>query len=494
METNTNPLYQLYYQFHTTCQHTFNLTAHGWQAAIGAKILHAVSIKKAIKCLCVKPTGGGKSLIFNVVATILKGVTICICPLLSLGANQTKKTLALVDTPSPAPVTAFHLDEMKLKSLHKLKRILRDERSNGTAVIIYTSPQALNDVKGNSIVIPFLIRGNLIRLVVLDEIHLVSSFGNTFRKEFGTLPATLFSKLNINCPMLVLTATCTAAIRCDFESLMQLEINQWQWPSPNEMMHRCVSINAQYTTKPFQHVMKTFKSMISNSDSEPDSMSPSNLPTKVIVYSNTRERILNFAGSIKKKMNADKVLREIDIISLVGTLTKQEKAQLIRLFVHGSRKHPDLKLRLLCTTSGVGNAGINCPDVRAVYRFDPRCGTCTNCTQKKSQFEPVSRQGLTKILLDLFISTFEEMVFTMDNAVKHDIKEYKNSQEMIFNTICQKYKPLRIKKVLFQLITFEILTVVYSVRLQKMLFQLARSGDSVFDISINSDDAWLDRY
>jgi superfamily II DNA helicase RecQ len=238
METNTNPLYQLYHQFHTTCQHTFNLTAHGWQAAIGAKILHAVSIKKAIKCLCVKPTGGGKSLIFNVVATILKGVTICICPLLSLGANQTKKTLALVDTPSPAPVTAFHLDEMKLKSLHKLKRILRDERSNGTAVIIYTSPQALNGVKGNSIVIPFLIRGNLIRLVVLDEIHLVSSFGNTFTKEFGTLPATLFSKLNIDCPMLFLTATCTAAIRCDFESLMQLEINQWQWPSPNKMMHR----------------------------------------------------------------------------------------------------------------------------------------------------------------------------------------------------------------------------------------------------------------
>jgi superfamily II DNA helicase RecQ len=425
----------------------------------------------------------------------------------------------MVDTPSPAPVTAFHLDEMKLKSVHKLKRILRDERSKRTAVIIYTSPQALNGVKGAAI-IPFLLRRNLIRLVVLDEIHLITSFGHTFRKEFGTLPATLFSKLNIDCPMLFLTATCTAAIRRDFESLMQLEINQWQWPSPNEMMHRCVSINAQYTTKPFQHVMKTFKSMISNSPSESnpdaDSVSSSNLPTKVIVYSNTRERILNFAESIKKKMNADKVLKDIDIISLVGTLTKQEKTELIRLFVNGSRKHQDLKLRLLCATSGVGNAGIDCPDVRAVYRIDfppsildlaqekgragrrpgstpddfhytlcysletylylfkrildpseqyvnesyrdtqiqqllevakvlitpqscipfslehlmgrpdctdahdvPVCGACTNCIQKKSQFEPVSRQGLTKILLDLFISSSEDMVFTMDNTVKY---------------------------------------------------------------------------
>ena len=121
METNTNPLYELYQQFPTTCQNTFNLTAHGWQAAIGAKILRAVSLKKTIKCLCVKPTGGSKSLIFNVVATILQGVMICICPLLSLlGADQTKKTLALVDTPSPSPpVTAFHLGKMKLKSRSK---------------------------------------------------------------------------------------------------------------------------------------------------------------------------------------------------------------------------------------------------------------------------------------------------------------------------------------------------------------------------------------
>ena len=370
METNSDLLSELYNKFCTTCQDTFHLTAHRWQAAVGVKILHAVELKKSIKCLCVRPTGGGKSLIYNVVATILQGVTICICPLLSLGADQTKKTIAM-----PAPVTAFHLDEMKLKSVHKLKRILRDERSNGTAVIIYTSPRALNGVKGDTL-IPFLKRRNLIRLVVLDEIHLITNFGHTFREEFGTIPATLFSQLNINCPMLFLTATCTAAIKRDFESLMQLEINQWQWPSPNQMMHRSVSIHTHYTTKPFSHVMKTFKSMISNSpsesnsDADTDSDSISNLPTKVIVYSNTREKILNFAESIKKKMNSDKVLKGIDIITLVGTLTKQEKTEFIRLFVNGSRKHPDLKLRLLCATSGVGNAGIDCPDVRAVYRID----------------------------------------------------------------------------------------------------------------------------
>ena len=69
-------------------------------------------------------------------------------------------------------------------------------------------------------------------------------------------------------------------------------------------------------------------------------------------------------------MNADKVLKEIDAISLVGTLTKDEKAELLRLFVNGSKKHPEMQLRLLCAPSDVGNAGIDCPDVRAVCIVD----------------------------------------------------------------------------------------------------------------------------
>ena len=129
----------LYLLFNDTCINSFNITPHGWQKLIGATIMEAVLNKKPLKHLCVRPTGGGKSLVFNVVASLVKQVTICICPLLSLGADQTKKTLALIDSPSPALITAFHLDEMKLKSVYKLKSKLRDERNRDTAVIIYDS-------------------------------------------------------------------------------------------------------------------------------------------------------------------------------------------------------------------------------------------------------------------------------------------------------------------------------------------------------------------
>ena len=176
------------------------------------------------------------------------------------------------------------------------------------------------------------------------------------------LPAVLFSKLKKTCPMLFLTATCTKEIRFAFESLMKLEITKWHWPSPNQMKHRSVSIDLNYTTQPFRSVMNTFKAMVTSSDDS--------LPHKVIVYSNTRERIMTFADSLRKRMNSDPIMKEIDIISLVGTFTKEEKARKLRTFVNGSSKHPELKIRVLCATSGVGNAGIDCPDVRAVYRID----------------------------------------------------------------------------------------------------------------------------
>ena len=167
---------RLFHLFDQTVTDTFHLTAHSWQCAIGANILEASELKKPMRLLCVRPTGGGKSLVFNVLASLLKGVTLCICPLLSLGADQTKKTLAIVNRPSPP------------------------------RVIIYMSPQSLSSKKGKTL-IPFLIRHGLIRLVVIDEIHLVPSFGNTFRNEFNDLPQSLFQ--HIKCLMLFLTATCT---------------------------------------------------------------------------------------------------------------------------------------------------------------------------------------------------------------------------------------------------------------------------------------------
>ena len=66
----------LYHLFNETCTKSFNLTPHDWQGAIGATILEVAIEKSLLRHLCVCPTGGGKSLVFNVVASLLKLVTI----------------------------------------------------------------------------------------------------------------------------------------------------------------------------------------------------------------------------------------------------------------------------------------------------------------------------------------------------------------------------------------------------------------------------------
>ena len=73
---------------------SFSKRPYLWQEAIGGGIISCSDRNIALRQLCVRPTGGGKTLLYNVVAAYLKGVTIMISPLLlSLGADQTHKQL-----------------------------------------------------------------------------------------------------------------------------------------------------------------------------------------------------------------------------------------------------------------------------------------------------------------------------------------------------------------------------------------------------------------
>ena len=128
------------------------------------------------------------------------------------------------------------------------------------------------------------------------------------------------------------------------------------------MMHRSVGIHVSYTTRAFQYVGKTIKDNLA--------VHPT-LPNKVIVYSNRRVRIWNFAEKLEKLLDGDDNCKKVDVLTLVGTITKEEKAAYIRMFVNGSSNpNSTLDMRVLCATSSVGNAGIDSPDVRAVYRID----------------------------------------------------------------------------------------------------------------------------
>ena len=147
-----------------------------------------------------------------------------------------------------------------------------------------------------------------------------------------------------------------------------IQFNGVHWPDAANMKHRKVKvILIKYTSRAFQYVSSTIKSSLAPHPT---------LPNKVILYSNHRTRIENFAEKLEALLNKDPIHRSIDVLTLVGTLTKEEKSANIRLFLNGSVSDTSTTdVRVLCATSGVGNAGIDSPDVRSVYRIDfsPHC-------------------------------------------------------------------------------------------------------------------------
>ena len=95
---NNTPIRSSYERtFINTSQQYFNKYPRDWQQRVGGVIIGNICQKIDIRQLCVQPTGSGKSLLFQTIATFLKGVTLCLSPLLSLAADQVNKLMIVLD-------------------------------------------------------------------------------------------------------------------------------------------------------------------------------------------------------------------------------------------------------------------------------------------------------------------------------------------------------------------------------------------------------------
>ena len=90
------------------------------------------------------------------------------------------------------------------------------------------------------------------------------------------------------------------------------------------------------------------------------------LPNKVIIYSNSRQQILLSVEKLENYFDGDDNLQACDVMTLVGTQTRAQKASIINVFINKSDEL-EYNLDVLYATSGVGNAGIDCIKIRAVY-------------------------------------------------------------------------------------------------------------------------------
>ena len=152
------------------------------------------------------PTGGGKSLCYQLPAAVAPGLSIVISPLLSLINDQVK---ALVDKDYPATYLSSSQTERERKAVYR-----ELAKTRPTIKLLYLTPEqfvksgALQDILGR------LHRAGLLSRLVVDEAHCISQWGHDFRvdyKNIGKVKQTLFPGL----PSMALTATATEAVRTD---------------------------------------------------------------------------------------------------------------------------------------------------------------------------------------------------------------------------------------------------------------------------------------
>ncbi len=149
------------------------------------------------------PTGGGKSLCYQLPSLIMEGTAIVISPLIALMKNQ----VDVINGMSEETGVAHYLNSSLNKAA--IQQVMDDVR-NGITKLLYVAPESLNKEEN----VEFL-KSVKISFYAIDEAHCISEWGHDFRPEYRNIRPTI-SKIG-NAPVIALTATATDKVRTDIK-------------------------------------------------------------------------------------------------------------------------------------------------------------------------------------------------------------------------------------------------------------------------------------
>src|SRR5580698_6643059 len=265
------------------------------------------------------PTGGGKSLCFQLPALLRPGLTVVVSPLIALMKDQ-------VDSMQAAGVGATFLNStlaagearQRLRGLHQHEYRL-----------LYVAPERLM-LPG---VLENLQKWN-VNLIAVDEAHCISEWGHDFRPEYRQL-AQLREKFP-GAPMMALTATATTRVRDDIVKLLQLR-------EPKRFLASFNRPNLTYRViakaKPAAQVLAFLRSRPRDSG---------------IIYCHSRKSTESVAAQLNQ--------HGIPARPYHAGLTAGERSENQELFLRD-------EVRVICATIAFG-MGINKPNVRFVIHYD----------------------------------------------------------------------------------------------------------------------------
>jgi ATP-dependent DNA helicase RecQ len=273
--------------------------------------------------LVVMPTGGGKSLCFQLPALLKKGLTVVVSPLIALMQDQVE---ALRKNGVAATFLNSSLNAHQVRS--------REEAIiNGKVKLLYVAPERL--LSERFLPLLDLVREKIgISAFAIDEAHCVSEWGHDFRPEYRQLKS--LRKRYRDIPTLALTATATERVRNDI--IQQLGLHQ-----PSIHIASFNRNNLYYevrskTKNPYAELLQLVRETEGSG----------------IIYCLTRKKV----DELTLKLQHDKV----SVLPYHAGLTDEERTNNQTRFIRDD-------VRVMVATIAFG-MGINKPDVRFVIHFD----------------------------------------------------------------------------------------------------------------------------
>jgi len=150
----------------------------------------------------IMPTGGGKSLCYQLPALIKDGTAIVVSPLIALMKNQVDAIRNISEHEGVAHVLNSSLNKTQVKQV-------KEDISNGITKLLYVAPESLTKAE----YIDFLKEEN-ISFLAIDEAHCISEWGHDFRPEYRNLK-NIIERIGSDIPIIGLTATATPKVQED---------------------------------------------------------------------------------------------------------------------------------------------------------------------------------------------------------------------------------------------------------------------------------------
>lgn len=190
----------------------------------------------------IMPTGGGKSLCYQLPALLLPGCAIIISPLIALMKNQVDSIRGFSDEDE---VAHFYNSSLNKGQMRQVK----EDISAGKTKLLFIAPETLTKEEN----IEFFKNSN-ISFVAVDEAHCISEWGHDFRPEYRNIKR-MIKGINADIPVIALTATATPKVQSDIVKNLDME-------NHNTFVSSFNRDNLYYEVRPKNNKQQVFKELI----------------------------------------------------------------------------------------------------------------------------------------------------------------------------------------------------------------------------------------